>query len=58
MKSFLKAIGSSSREGHYAIKFYYQIPEGGRDMDMPTWEIPARSWDHMQETVRAFNETK
>lgn len=51
----LKAIGISSRAGHYAIKFYYQIPGGGRDVTMPEWEIPARSWDHMQDTVRTFN---
>ncbi len=56
MKSELKAIGTSVGAGHYAIRFYYQFPEGGRDMDMPTWEIPAKSWDHMQLTVAAFND--
>lgn len=58
MTSFLKAIGKSSRAGHYAVEFYYQIPDGGRDTTMPSFEIPARSWDHMQATVNAFNDTR
>lgn len=56
MTSTLKAIGLSAYQGHYAVKFYYQLPEGGRDLSMPTWEIPARSWDHMQAIVGAFND--
>lgn len=54
--SILKAIGMSLREGDYRVQFYYQIVGGGRDITMPSWELPARSWNHMQEVVRAFNE--
>jgi len=51
----LRAIGKSIGEGDYRICFYYQIPNGGRAASMPSWEIPAKGWDHMQATVRAFN---
>lgn len=56
MTSVLKAIGSIPAQGAYVIKFYYQKLEGGRDLAMPTWDVPAKSFDHMQETVRAFNQ--
>ncbi len=56
MNVTLVAIGTSLKEGHYAIRFYYQMAEGGRCLEMPTWEIPARSYEHMQSTVAAFNE--
>lgn len=55
MTSKLKAIGSMPATGVYIVKFYYQKPEGGRDLSMPNWDIPARSYEHMQETVNAFN---
>lgn len=55
MKSTLKAIGRVPRSGAYIISFYYQLPEGGLDVTMPTWEIPARDFDHMQTVVRTFN---
>lgn len=58
MTSKLKAIGISSRQGHYAIRFYYQTTFGGRDILLPEWEIPANSWDHMHNTVRSFNEVE
>ncbi|MNL41480.1 hypothetical protein D3C87_1638890 [compost metagenome] len=55
MPSILKAIGSVPRSDAFIIKFYYQLPEGGRDLSLPSWEVPARSFEHMQDTVRAFN---
>lgn len=58
-KSVLRAIGRSVAHGVCTIKFYYQFtPESGEmgmDIRMPTWEIPARDWGHMQATVAAFN---
>lgn len=53
--SRLKAIGSCIAQGVYFVKFYYEEPDGGRDLSMPAWEVPARTWDHMQAVVRAFN---
>lgn len=55
MTSILKAVGKSAREGQYSIHFYYQAPGGGRDDGLPSWDVPARSWEHMQEVVRVFN---
>lgn len=59
-KSVLRAIGSSVSAGKYAIKFYYEFTQesgqfGGMDVSMPAWVIPARDWESMQATVRAFN---
>lgn len=55
MTSTLKAIGKSAREGQYSIHFYYQVPGAGHDDSLPSWDVPARSWEHMQDVVRAFN---
>lgn len=58
-RSVPRAIGRSVSDGHYHILFYYQLVVDGelttRDPRMPTWEIPARDWEHMQATVAAFN---
>lgn len=58
MTSKLKAIGRCAREGEYAVSFYYGFEKGGRDTSMPTWEVPAQSWSHMQNIVTAFNNTE
>lgn len=58
-KSVLRAIGSSVSAGKYAIKFYYEFTQEnghfGMDVSMPAWVIPAKDWETMQATVRAFN---
>lgn len=56
MQSTLKAIGRTPSTGVYQVMFYYEFPEGGKDNSKPEFMIPANSWEHMQATVRAYNE--
>lgn len=58
MESKLVAIGTIPKAGVHLIRFYYKLPQGGRDLYLPAWEIPANSFDHMQAVVRAFNDTE
>lgn len=55
MNSKLKAIGRQLRLGVYVVRFYYELPNGGIDIEQPTTQLPARDFDHMQSVVRAFN---
>lgn len=53
--STLKAVGRTPASGVYQVMFYYELPEGGKDVTKPEIMVPALDWDHMQATVRAFN---